>query len=495
MVLFERGRRNRDGARAARRRAGRHQGPALFLLPKTLPDGTRNRYRIVRLKDKLGSRSMASGEIALEGAQAYLIGEIGRGFHQMADMINMSRLSNGVRAAGLMRRALNEALHVAAHREAFGRKLIEMPLMQRQLLKMLLPAEGARAMFMQIALLLPQADAGDEQAARCVRILTPLIRFRACRDARRVTGDAMEVRGGTGYIESGATRASCAMRISARSGRARAASSRSSRGPRSEHALDALRAYLGDRLGAAPLPDASRAALRRILARACDALARVADEGDDARVRQAASALYYASAAVLMACEACGSRRISGGSRSRIWSCATSCCRSIRSHRRHATTSRPHTQRCCAARRSRSIPRSTCCRRSNDEHDAWRTGRPEGRRPEPRARRPVLHAGARRPWGDGGQDRAAGRRRDARLGAAVPRRYRVVFHGREPQQEALALDLSRDEGRAILWRLLEEADVLVENFKPGTLARWGWTTRATCSRFRAPDPLRGDGLR
>ncbi|MCQ4438386.1 hypothetical protein NO135_25605, partial [Clostridioides difficile] len=66
---------------------------------------------------------MASGEIALEGAQAYLLGEIGRGFHQMADMINMSRLSNGVRAAGLMRRALNEALHVAAHREAFGRKL------------------------------------------------------------------------------------------------------------------------------------------------------------------------------------------------------------------------------------------------------------------------------------------------------------------------------------------------------------------------------------
>ena len=130
------------------------KGPALFLLPKTLPDGTRNRYRIVRLKDKLGSRSMASGEIALEGAQAYLIGEIGRGFHQMADMINMSRLSNGVRAAGLMRRALNEALHVAAHREAFGRKLIEMPLMQRQLLKMLLPAEAARAMFMQIALLL-----------------------------------------------------------------------------------------------------------------------------------------------------------------------------------------------------------------------------------------------------------------------------------------------------------------------------------------------------
>lgn len=177
------------------------KGLALYLLPKTLPDGTRNRYRIVRLKDKLGSRSMASGEITLDGARAYLIGELGRGFHQMADMINMSRLSNGVRAAGLMRRAMNEALHVAAHREAFGRKLIDMPLMQRQLMKMLLPTEAARTMFIRIALLLQQADAGDDAAARCVRILTPLIKFRACRDARRVTGDAMEVRGGVGYIE------------------------------------------------------------------------------------------------------------------------------------------------------------------------------------------------------------------------------------------------------------------------------------------------------
>ena len=100
-----------------------------------------------------------------------------------------------------MRRATTEALHIARNREAFGRKLIDIPLMQRQLLKMLLPTEQARSMFMQIAQLLPLADAGDAQAAKCVRILTPLIKFRACRDARRVTGDAMEVRGGTGYIE------------------------------------------------------------------------------------------------------------------------------------------------------------------------------------------------------------------------------------------------------------------------------------------------------
>ena len=281
------------------------KGLALFLLPKTLPDGTRNRYRIVRLKDKLGSRSMASGEITLDGAQAYLIGEIGRGFHQMADMINMSRLSNGVRAAGLMRRALNEALHVAAHREAFGRKLIGMPLMRRQLMKMLLPAEAARAMFMQIALLLPQADAGDDAAARCVRILTPLIKFRACRDARRVTGDAMEVRGGTGYVEewSDARLVRDAHLGSIWEGTSNIVALDVARAAQREQALDALRTLLADRLGATPLPDASRAALRRILARACDTLAQVAADGDDACVRQAASALYYASAAILMACE------------------------------------------------------------------------------------------------------------------------------------------------------------------------------------------------
>jgi hypothetical protein len=171
------------------------------LLPRTLPDGTPNSYRILRLKDKLGTRSMASGEIRLEGATAWLVGERGRGFQQMADMVNNSRLSNGVRAAGLMRRALTEALHVARHRVAFGKPLIELPLMRRQLLKMMLPTEQARTMVFQTAQALARADAGEAGAASLARILTPLIKFRACRDARRVTGDAMEVRGGCGYIE------------------------------------------------------------------------------------------------------------------------------------------------------------------------------------------------------------------------------------------------------------------------------------------------------
>lgn len=182
------------------------KGVSLFLLPRQRPDGTPNSYRILRLKDKLGTRSMASGEIRLEGALAWLVGERGRGFQQMADMVNNSRLSNGVRAAGLMRRALTEALHVARNRVAFGRPLIEMPLMRRQLAKMAMRTEQARTMVYQTAQALERADreraaGGTGPGAALARIMTPLIKFRACRDARGVTGDAMEVRGGCGYIE------------------------------------------------------------------------------------------------------------------------------------------------------------------------------------------------------------------------------------------------------------------------------------------------------
>ncbi|UOD49502.1 acyl-CoA dehydrogenase family protein [Orrella daihaiensis] len=177
------------------------KGVSLFLLPRILPDGTPNTYRIIRLKDKMGTRSMASGEIRLEGAKAWLVGELGRGFAQMADMVNNSRLSNGMRAAGLMRRAVAEAVHFSRHRVAFGKRLIEMPLMQRQLAKLMVPAEQARTMMFQTAEALRRSDADIDGAYALTRLLTPLIKFRACRDARKVTGDAMEVRGGCGYIE------------------------------------------------------------------------------------------------------------------------------------------------------------------------------------------------------------------------------------------------------------------------------------------------------
>src|SRR6266481_1871845 len=124
------------------------KGLALFALPRRLKDGRRNAYRIVRLKDKLGTRSMASGEILLEGAIAYPVGEAGRGFKQMMEQVNLSRLSHGVRASAMMRRCVNEALVCARSRVAFGKAIIEYPLLRRQLLKIIVPTEQALSMFL-----------------------------------------------------------------------------------------------------------------------------------------------------------------------------------------------------------------------------------------------------------------------------------------------------------------------------------------------------------
>ncbi len=283
------------------------KGLGLFLLPRTLPDGTPNHYRIIRLKDKLGTRSMASGEIRLEGAVAYLVGEEARGFVQMADMINMSRLSNGMRAAGLMRRAYFEARHVAQHRVAFGKQVIDMPLARRQLMKMLLPAEAARSMTFAAARALEAADAGDEAARRRIRLLTPLLKFRACRDARKVTGDAMEMRGGAGYIEEWADARLLrdAHLGSIWEGTSNIVAQDVLRAIKREDALEALDADL-DALDR----EAGRDEERFVARERAQAFAReVALAGDAEHARQAASGLYYSTAATLLAWEG---KRIGG---------------------------------------------------------------------------------------------------------------------------------------------------------------------------------------
>ena len=284
------------------------KGVSLFLLPRTLDDGSANRYRIVRLKDKLGSRSMASGEIRLEGAQAWLVGEPGQGFKQMADMINNSRLSNGMRAAGLMRRAYGEALYVACERRAFGQRLIDLPLMRRQLIKLLLPTEQARTMLFQTADALRRADAGDTEAYALARILTPLIKFRACRDARKVTGDAMEVRGGCGYIEewSDPRLLRDAHLGSIWEGTSNIVALDVMRAARREAALPALAGHLQRLLAATPLHPAAREVFDQVRNRALALAAQVADaEGSaDASARAAASGLYHVTTAIAMAWEA-----------------------------------------------------------------------------------------------------------------------------------------------------------------------------------------------
>ena len=281
-------------------------GLSLFLLPRTLPDGSPNRYRIVRLKEKLGTRDMPSGEIKLEGALAWLVGDPQQGFKQMADMINMSRLSNGMRAAGLMRRALTEALFAARNREAFGKKLIELPLMRRQLLKLMLPTEAARSVLFFISEDLEKADAGDEQARKRVRLLTPLIKFRACRDARRVTGDAMEVRGGVGYTEewSDPRLVRDAHLGSIWEGASNIVALDVLRAIRREHSLEALLPVLNERIERAPRLLAGR--LAASLDKAAEFAHEVATTQSEAHARQAATGLYYACAAALLADE--GSR-------------------------------------------------------------------------------------------------------------------------------------------------------------------------------------------
>lgn len=283
------------------------KGVSLFLLPRDLEDGSHNHYRIVRLKDKLGTRSMASGEIRLEGALAYLVGEAGRGFVQMADMVNNSRLSNGVRSSGMMRRAVAEAEYIARERHAFGKALQDMPLMQRQLDKLRVPTEQARTMVFQTARALQRSDAGEQGAYALLRILTPLIKFRACRDARKVTGDAMEVRGGCGYIEewSDPRLLRDAHLGSIWEGTSNIVALDVLRAIRREGSLPILEqhcmALLDDAHAATP---AFAMALRQAFARAAQLAQQASERSDDVLARQVASALYHCTSAIAMAWEA-----------------------------------------------------------------------------------------------------------------------------------------------------------------------------------------------
>lgn len=177
------------------------RGLGLFAVPRQLDDGSRNHYRIVRLKDKLGTLSMATGEVIFDGALAYVLGDVSNGIKLALTPINLSRLSHGVRAAAMMRRCLNEAMQVARHRVAFKKRIIEHPLMRRSLVKLMVPTEQALSTYMFIAATMRDANAGDQNARTILRIATALLKFRACRDNIHVATGAMEVRGGLGYID------------------------------------------------------------------------------------------------------------------------------------------------------------------------------------------------------------------------------------------------------------------------------------------------------
>jgi alkylation response protein AidB-like acyl-CoA dehydrogenase len=136
------------------------RGLGLFLVPRLLPDGSRNRYRVDRLKDKLGTRAMATGEVTLEGAIAHAVGDVGHGFAQMTPMLNITRLHNAIASAAGLRRGLQLARGYAARRTAFGRPLDQLPLQRQVLLQLAVQAEAALLITMRLAALLGRIECG-----------------------------------------------------------------------------------------------------------------------------------------------------------------------------------------------------------------------------------------------------------------------------------------------------------------------------------------------
>jgi alkylation response protein AidB-like acyl-CoA dehydrogenase len=177
------------------------KGLGLFLVPRILPDGTRNSYTINRLKDKLGTRSMASGEVTFTNTFAHLISAPGKGFLHMTEMLNLTRVWTGMGASSGMRRALLEAQVHAAGRLAWNQSLDSFPLMRQMLLDLTLETESCAALFFFAVQTLQRFDDGGTDAQPLLRILTPLVKYYTSKRAQWVAQEAMEIRGGNGYIE------------------------------------------------------------------------------------------------------------------------------------------------------------------------------------------------------------------------------------------------------------------------------------------------------
>lgn len=174
-------------------------GLSCFFLPRFLPDGQRNAVRLERLKDKLGNRSNASAEVEFCDATAWLIGEEGEGIRHMLKMGGFTRFDCALGSHGLMRRALSVALCFALQRQAFGKMLIEQPMMRQLLGKMALRLEGQTAFLFRLAR--AWASPGDAQQLAYSRLFTPAAKFSLCKAGIPFVAEAMEVLGGVGYCE------------------------------------------------------------------------------------------------------------------------------------------------------------------------------------------------------------------------------------------------------------------------------------------------------
>ncbi len=176
-------------------------GLTCFFVPRWRADGVRNAMHIQRLKDKLGNRANASAEIEYAGAVAQLIGEPGHGVRAIIKMVHHTRLDAALSSAALMRQAVAQALHHAAHRSAFQKRLIDQPLMKSVLADLVLEAEAALVLAMRLARAF-DAAANDPAAASFARLATAVAKFWICKRAPAAIGEALECLGGNGYVET-----------------------------------------------------------------------------------------------------------------------------------------------------------------------------------------------------------------------------------------------------------------------------------------------------
>ena len=176
-------------------------GLSCFLLPRVTPDGTRNGMRLMRLKDKLGNRSNASAEVEYEDAFAWLVGEEGRGVRVIVEMVNSTRLDCALAAATQMRLGLIHAAHHAAHRTAFGKTLIDQPLMANVLADLAIESEAATTVALRLAGATDRAAAGDSEEAAFRRLALAVTKYWLCKQAPAHAAEALECLGGNGYVE------------------------------------------------------------------------------------------------------------------------------------------------------------------------------------------------------------------------------------------------------------------------------------------------------
>jgi putative acyl-CoA dehydrogenase len=177
------------------------RGLSCFLVPRFLPDGTKNAFALQRLKDKLGNRSNAASEVEFSQTYGVLVGEEGAGVRTIVEMVNSTRLDCIVGSASGMRQAVAQAIHHATHRSAFGTVLVDAPAMQNVLADLALESEAATLLFARLAHACDRAAAGDEHEARVRRIGTALGKFYVCKRAGAHAIEALECLGGNGYVE------------------------------------------------------------------------------------------------------------------------------------------------------------------------------------------------------------------------------------------------------------------------------------------------------